>query len=236
MGFSLQLSVWMILFGKPVSGIHAEAMKWRHPQIILSLFSLYHGLFIWSPIIVMSVLGLIHMAKRNPDHGMPFLIIFICQVYINACIITWWEAASFGGRQFTACFPLFCLGLIHFYNTFKSSIWKIIGWICVAWTLILFIEVVTGYIDLGIYYTFAEIWSFLPASLTKVVSNCPAYLQPNHQLTLAFVLEFILGTVLLLFLNIKLKKTSWIPGIRLVAGFIIILSFLHYFLIIAAIS
>lgn len=75
------------------------------------LFSGFHGLFSWSPITLIGVLGLVPLARRNNRVAVALLLVFTAEVAVIGSYDTWWGGASFGARRFINCVPIFAMGL-----------------------------------------------------------------------------------------------------------------------------
>jgi len=80
------------------------------------LFSGFHGLFSWSPITLIGVLGLLALAKRNNRVALALFVVFAAQVAVIGSYDTWWGGASFGARRFINCMPIFAMGLAALLN------------------------------------------------------------------------------------------------------------------------
>jgi hypothetical protein len=108
----------MILYGSPLaSGYPAFSVwLWRSPAFFQVLFSSNHGLLAWTPIILLSFLGLLLFARRNPATGLPFLAAILA-FYLFICFYPYWAGiSSFGNRFFISLTPLFILGLAVFLD------------------------------------------------------------------------------------------------------------------------
>ncbi len=75
------------------------------------LFSGCHGLFSWSPITLIGILGLRALWARNRRVAVALATVFAAQVLIIGSYDTWWGGASFGARRFINCMPIFAIGL-----------------------------------------------------------------------------------------------------------------------------
>ena len=75
------------------------------------LFSGFHGLFSWSPITLLGVIGLGFLARRQPLVAGGLALTFMLQVVVIGSFDTWWGGASFGARRFINCTAVFALGL-----------------------------------------------------------------------------------------------------------------------------
>jgi hypothetical protein len=85
--------------------------NWAHPQVGELLFSSRHGLFSWTPVAYLGVLGLILLARRDRGLAVSLLATLAFGVYLLAASYSWSGAWSFGSRRLTEAFPLFVLGL-----------------------------------------------------------------------------------------------------------------------------
>ena len=112
-GFSPQLVAWKILFGRFYFGVPLgeDYMRWSQPFLGELLFSSRHGLFSWSPILLLAVVGLLFFVRRQPRLGIPLLMLLAGFTYINASVADWWAGGSFGARRFDSALPIFALGL-----------------------------------------------------------------------------------------------------------------------------
>lgn len=112
--FFPQMLAWRITYGAWLAvpqGSHY--MRWGEPALDGVLFASTGGLFVWSPVLLLAVVGLVLAvaSRRARPIGLPFLLIFLAFVYVNAAVWDWWGASSFGNRRFTALASVFSVGL-----------------------------------------------------------------------------------------------------------------------------
>ena len=91
-------------------------MRWTTPALGPVLFSDNHGLFSWTPIVLVAVVGLLIMAYRDRVLGGALLLIFAVSWYANAAAADWWAGEAFGARRFVSLFPIFTLGLAAVFD------------------------------------------------------------------------------------------------------------------------
>lgn len=113
---AVQMIAWKKQFNFWVGMPHSpEYMQWAKPQIFPFLFSGYHGLFTWSPVVLPAIAGLVLGALRR--RGMPrmvfagALLAVTAQIYVNSCPGDWWGGASYGARRICSQLPFLLLGL-----------------------------------------------------------------------------------------------------------------------------
>jgi hypothetical protein len=110
--FSPQMAVWHALYGTWLTVPQgASFVRWTSPHLVDVLLSDYHGLFSWTPIAVLSVIGLTGFALRNRRFALPLAAIVLSAWYVNASVADWWAGEAFGARRFLSLFPLFVVGL-----------------------------------------------------------------------------------------------------------------------------
>lgn len=113
-GFSPQLLAWQALYGKfwispYISNI--EGFNLLQPRVFGVLFSVQNGLFLWTPVTLIGLVGLF-FSKLNKW----LKIIPVLAIYIVSTWSTWWQGASYSGRMFVSILPLFALGLAHVFS------------------------------------------------------------------------------------------------------------------------
>ena len=101
-----------------------ERFYFLSPQILKVLFHPHHGLFIWSPILLFSVLGLWKMEGHLKLYRLPVIFCLLIHLYIVSSWYLWWYAWSFGHRAFVDALGLFALPLASFFGSLRRIIVK----------------------------------------------------------------------------------------------------------------
>lgn len=121
--FSPQLLAYKVLNGHfGPTELTARKMTWTSPHAAGVLFSPEHGLFAWTPLVLVAVAGLVllaagrHAGIARRDRDIAWiaglgLVMFALQVYVSGSVESWTVAGAFGQRRFVAMTPLFGLGL-----------------------------------------------------------------------------------------------------------------------------
>jgi hypothetical protein len=112
----LQLVTWKQLTGSWLSYSYTgETFDWTHPELVKTLFSSRHGLFFWSPVLLLSMWGLICWnGGHSPPYRkivLPWLLGGLLLWYANSAWHCWWFGDAFGGRAFLELSGLLCIGL-----------------------------------------------------------------------------------------------------------------------------
>ncbi len=141
-GVAPQLLVNRALMGSFHGNMQITEMAWSKPAITGVLFSSFHGLFIWSPVLLLGIIGLIGLFRQQPVFAGICLVIFAFQTYLNAAFPAWWGSGSFGGRRFLGTLVLIAPG-IAWLLAHKNHIIRRTGYVltCLAttWSILLFI-------------------------------------------------------------------------------------------------
>lgn len=120
--FVLQLITWQILAprnvatGGNVLGYRTtETFHWLQPKLWQTLFSSNHGLFFWSPVLVLGAWGYARRLTRpgglRDGFVVALVLTFAALWYINSSWVFWWFGKSFGARAFVDLTGIFIIGL-----------------------------------------------------------------------------------------------------------------------------
>jgi Dolichyl-phosphate-mannose-protein mannosyltransferase len=108
--FSPQFVVYQILNGRPLPSPHVgNKMDWLSPHSLQVLFSPEHGLFFWSPVLLLFVAYGFLFLKREREAGLALFLGFLSQVYISGAVDSWTQAGAFGSRRFVGATAIFAI-------------------------------------------------------------------------------------------------------------------------------
>ncbi len=112
-----------IIYGKPFASgyIPLRDWLWTSPYFLQVLFSANHGLLIWTPLLLFSVVGIFIFWRRNPQVGSAFLAAMLAFYLLIACYPDWAGISSYGNRFFVSLTPLFVIGLAVFLDRIAKS-------------------------------------------------------------------------------------------------------------------
>lgn len=82
-----------------------------HSRWIDTLFSSWHGLFSWTPIVYVAALGSIAYVRRDWRWAGSALAVLVLTAWVNGATQDWAGGWSFGGRRFTSVLVLLAPGL-----------------------------------------------------------------------------------------------------------------------------
>ena len=123
--FSPQLLAWDYLQGSPFSGPRAYMMQgsvkpWAPVHVLGVLFSPRHGLFYWTPALLISLAGLL-VPRGDTRLKLLCLAAFAAQLWIISSWSIWWAGASFGHRMFISSLPALAVGAANLLAAYPRA-------------------------------------------------------------------------------------------------------------------
>jgi len=171
----LQLWAWKVVYGRSLVFTYAtegEAFRWTRPELINSLFSSWHGLFHWHPLMLVALAGTVGWAWVHRGPAIAWCIAIAVTVYINASWWCWWFASSFGNRGYDAAlFPLMA-GMAWLFLKTKGRWRAVLGVVAIGaatWNAYLVLLYRSGAISRSEPLTWAE--------MLEAVSRLPEALK-----------------------------------------------------------
>lgn len=104
-----------------------EKFDFMHPHFLDILFSYKKGLFVYTPIYLVSLLGLYAVGKQNKYEILSFFLFFIVCTYILSSWWNWWYGGSFSSRVYVEYIPFFAIMLGKLLLLLKTKIQKLIS-------------------------------------------------------------------------------------------------------------
>jgi hypothetical protein len=105
-----QLVIKWILHGSALRTGTLNRYFWDSPRLLDVGFATEHGLFLWTPVLLVSLIGLLALSRRDRVAGLGLLAAFACTYYVVACYEAWHGISSFGNRFFVCLTPAFVVG------------------------------------------------------------------------------------------------------------------------------
>jgi hypothetical protein len=110
--FLPQMIAWRILYGRWLTFPQGGGfMDWSSPHLLDTLISADHGLFSWTPVTLLGVIGLLLGARRSPGLHGGGVLVFAVTAWINGGAWDWSAGDAFGARRFDVVVPLVAVGL-----------------------------------------------------------------------------------------------------------------------------
>lgn len=108
----LLLHVWsrFALYGSVTRTGYRDEFFWSAPRLVATAFSPEHGLFLWTPVVLLALAGLIMIARRDP-RARVLLFAWAVLFYVIASYQNWHGQSSFGNRFFVSLTTVFVPGV-----------------------------------------------------------------------------------------------------------------------------
>jgi hypothetical protein len=121
----VQMALWYRMSGSLLYYSYGhERFYFLHPALWQTLFHTHHGLFLWSPILLLSVLGIAWGFPLAPARGRQILAALcvsgVVLWYVNSSWWAWWFGWAFGARAWIELAPLFIMGLVFFVDRLRD--------------------------------------------------------------------------------------------------------------------
>ncbi len=140
---SIQLLLYKIQTGNFwVDSYGNEKFNWADPQMINFLFSYKKGLFIYTPLTFITLLGLYKLFKENKFQFFSLSAFLFLLLYVLSSWWNWWYGGSFSSR---VCIEYYAIVALLMYFTFNllGSIWGRITYFSLIIGLLLICQIQT---------------------------------------------------------------------------------------------
>jgi hypothetical protein len=127
-----------VTMGSPFTAAVAAQYPWPYfvgPIYVREvLFSNLRGLFVWSPILLLSVLGLLVVWRRDGKLAWLLSSLLVLQVLINSSTFNWDGGWSFGSRRMADFYPAYVIGFACLADLLNSNsrhfarLWRAVFW------------------------------------------------------------------------------------------------------------
>ncbi len=121
LAFLPTLIVKKIIYGSYLEFGYGPLWIFSSPALLKVCFSSEHGLFSWTPVILLAVVGLVLLQNRDRALSVYSLLAFGTFLYTIGCYEDWAGISSFGNRFFISLTPLFILGLASLFDWFAEA-------------------------------------------------------------------------------------------------------------------
>lgn len=135
-GFAPQLAVDRVLFGGwlPQRPAGQDLAFWPGHYLDV-LFSSYHGLFVWSPVVLVAAAGVALCRDRALKAACAFA--FLVEVVLNGAAPDWWGGYAFGARRFLDLLPFMAVGLAEVARRVGPRVRVAAVAVLAAWNVVL---------------------------------------------------------------------------------------------------
>lgn len=115
-----------IIYGNPLETGYPplSTWNWTSPVLLKVLFSSDHGMFSWTPVLILATAGIFFLIKRDALLGLGSLFTFLAFYYFIASYSDWDGLSGFGNRFFVSLTPIFILGLAALLSALSDWLGK----------------------------------------------------------------------------------------------------------------
>jgi len=137
----VQLWYWKYATGKFLYYSYAnegEGMDFNQPHIRELLFSFRKGWFLYTPFMLLLVLGFVRLYKQKRELFWALFAFTILNLYLLSCWTTWWYADSFSQRSLSHTYPIYVLAIGFLFsklNRIQSALLGIFVTACIVLNL-----------------------------------------------------------------------------------------------------
>lgn len=115
-------------------------MDYASPHAFDVLFDPGHGLFLWTPALVVIAWGFPILGRRAGTSGALVALAFLAQVWVNGAVLSWHQAGAFGSRRFVDATPFLALGVAFGLVTFTPALRHAVVTLAICWNLSLMMQ------------------------------------------------------------------------------------------------
>jgi hypothetical protein len=192
---------WYAIYGTPLGpltrGANLQGVTWmpfQHITLWHVLFSSYHGLFAWSPVALIAIIGWIAALRRDRELALACILMFAGEWIANGTFDRYfWGGMSFGGRRFVDLALPFALGIGWFAERIRTWLAVLIIAPLTAWSAALMIAAHANTISLARYVSAADLFGAVFGASTYVRAiSTPLHTDTHYLALLAVAIVAIL--------------------------------------------
>lgn len=149
----------MFFAGESAVVLTASTISWWPRYALKILLHPLHGLFVWSPVIIVSVFGFVVLMKRQNFFSVLCIGICTALVVLYGFFFSWYAGWSFSNRYLVGLFPFFCVGLAAFQDEYGRWVPLVLG-VATLYSLFLFFNWYLGVLngEFGTPFNMVEAW------------------------------------------------------------------------------
>ena len=126
--FLPQFFVWYMFTGNPLISPYftaGEHYTFLRPHLFAVLFSLKNGLFIYTPLVVIALIGYFLKWKKTDAFKILSIIVLVFSWYLVSSWSSWDQGASFSGRMFVGLLPLLAIPLAQLMTYLSKKVYDL---------------------------------------------------------------------------------------------------------------
>jgi hypothetical protein len=145
----IQLAYWKSVAGEwIVYSYQDQGFSFLHPHVADVLFSYRKGWFVYTPLMLLSMLGFYFLFKKNRELFVPVFVFFLLNTWVVCSWDIWWYGGAFGQRAMIQSYPLLAFPLAAFLAWLPGN----------KWTMWLFSPLLATCLALNLFQTYQAHW------------------------------------------------------------------------------
>ncbi|MEI6288630.1 MAG: hypothetical protein WCP18_03615 [bacterium] len=145
----IQGLLWHYLYGSYF--LTPQGVRFIRPEFhgLYTLFSSDRGLLLWSPVLILAIIGWPWLWIKSKFLAIMAVLIFVGQWILNSSLNDLGGGDAFGGRRFIELLPFFALTLTALVERFGQYIraWRLVIVVFIFWNLLLVENYRLGFIQ-----------------------------------------------------------------------------------------
>lgn len=109
-----------------------EGFDFLKPELIKFLFSFQKGWFIYTPVMLLSLVGLLFLAKKSAKTSLAFILFLLPVLWVLSSWWNWWYGGSFGSRSMVDFYPLLLIPIAFVWESFNKTFPRVLLIIFIA--------------------------------------------------------------------------------------------------------
>lgn len=122
--FIPQIIYWTQSYNSPIVYSYGnESFSYLlSPKLLLVWFSTNNGLITYSPVLIVSIIGLLILIWQKSINGIVITVVFLLASYLFASWWSYWFGCSYGARSFVEYYPLLMFPFTYAISQIKNKI------------------------------------------------------------------------------------------------------------------
>jgi hypothetical protein len=122
----LQPLLWFLQTGHWVAyGYQGEGFHWTRPEVLKVLVGFRRGLFLWTPVLLLSVVGTLHLWRTDRWRSVWSVVYWVVSTYIISAWWIWYYGGGFGSRVFIDHYPILLIPMALLLQQVSKRWWAL---------------------------------------------------------------------------------------------------------------
>ncbi|MBL0129258.1 MAG: hypothetical protein IPP83_17835 [Flavobacteriales bacterium] len=120
----IQPLLWYAQIGKWFAyGYAGEGFHWDRPEVLKVLFGFRRGLFLWTPVLLLSAVGTLWLFRKDRVRAWSMALYWGINVYVISAWWIWYYGSGFGSRVFVDHYPVLVVPMAILLNDLGNRWW-----------------------------------------------------------------------------------------------------------------